>query len=160
MLILCLLTLQTEDSDCFCLVLAFCASFRLLSIFLSALFVSIPLALCSKTPKFAQTMHLHICGVSMFMSPSLCAENKIANVTLCFHTSVYSSEESNRTNCNTTQFGDQNQVKVLQDCEQRRSDQCNNLQERFNALTRERDQLRNQISELNNVLRNLKPERN
>ncbi len=51
-------------------------------------------------------------------------------------------------------------MKVMQDCEQRWPGHCNRLQERFNALTREKNRLENQISELNNMVNNLEEERN
>lgn len=73
--------------------------------------------------------------------------------------SVYSSKEPTHSNCNTTHFSDQNQVKVVQDCERRRPDQCNKLQERFNALTREKNLLGNRNTELTNMIRKVEEER-
>lgn len=44
-------------------------------------------------------------------------------------------------------------MKVVQDCYQ-----CNKLQERFNALTREKNLLGNQNTELTNMMRNVEKE--
>lgn len=50
-------------------------------------------------------------------------------------------------------------VKVERDCERRRPRHCNELQERFNALTREKNLLENQNNILSNMLRKAKEER-
>lgn len=73
--------------------------------------------------------------------------------------SVYSRKEPNHPSCNTSHFTEQKQVEVVQDCEQTRPDQCNRLQERFNALTREKNLLQNQKSELTNMIRKVEDER-
>lgn len=76
-----------------------------------------------------------------------------------FAPSVYSRKEPNHSSCNTSHFTEQKQIQVVQDCEQTRPDQCNRLQERFNALTREKNLLQNQNSELNNMIRKVEDER-
>lgn len=83
----------------------------------------------------------------------------ISNVTFCFHISVYSNKESTHLNFNITQVSDQNQVKVGQDGEQKRSDQCNKLQERFNVLTRDKNLLENRNSELTNMIKKVEEEK-
>ncbi|KAM8773186.1 C-type lectin domain family 4 member G-like [Acanthopagrus schlegelii] len=68
--------------------------------------------------------------------------------------------EQTVTDCNTTHScDDENQVTIVQDCERRMPCHCNKLQDRFNALTRERDQLRNEKSDLTNRIRKLVEER-
>lgn len=68
--------------------------------------------------------------------------------------------EQTVTDCNTTHScDDENQVTIVQDCERRMPCHCNKLQDRFNALTRERDQLRNEKSDLTNRITKLVEER-
>ncbi|KAM7393958.1 hypothetical protein PAMP_020791 [Pampus punctatissimus] len=79
----------------------------------------------------------------------LCIIQATLNISL--HLTVHSSKESSQSDCNTTYFSHQNAAEEMQIyCENEMTDKCNSLQERFNALTRERDDLKN----TNNVLRN------
>ena len=84
---------------------------------------------------------------------------RISNVTFCLDILVNSSKESDHSSCIARNLSDQNQVKVVRDCERRRNDQFNKLQERFNALTAEKNRLENNISELTNKLRKAEQER-
>ncbi|XP_042288894.1 CD209 antigen-like protein A isoform X1 [Thunnus maccoyii] len=71
-----------------------------------------------------------------------------------------SSKESTFSDCNKTHFGDHNKVKEVQiNCEQMMTNNCNKLQERFNALTRDRDLLQNRNSELTNKIKDVEEER-
>lgn len=73
---------------------------------------------------------------------------------------MYSRKESTDSNCNATHFSGQNQLtEEVQDCERRWTDQHNRLVEKFNALTREKNLLKNQNNELINMIRKLEEER-
>ncbi|KAG7223714.1 hypothetical protein INR49_015441 [Caranx melampygus] len=87
----------------------------------------------------------------------LCIIQAILNVSL--RLALYTNEESPPSNCNTTQFTDQKK-EVESYCHQRRPGcNCNRLQEKFNALTREKDLLQNRVSELNNRISMVEKER-
>lgn len=73
---------------------------------------------------------------------------------------MISSKEQTGPDCNATHLcDDENQVTIVQDCERRMPCHCNKLQDRFNALTGERDHLRNEKSDLTNRIRKLVEER-
>lgn len=61
-----------------------------------------------------------------------------------------SSKETVPAECNATHFAVKNHPKEAQDGETMKPTHCNDLQERFNTLTRERNMLQNK----NNILRN------
>uniref|UniRef100_UPI0037E88770 C-type lectin domain family 10 member A-like n=1 Tax=Semicossyphus pulcher TaxID=241346 RepID=UPI0037E88770 len=86
----------------------------------------------------------------------LCIIQAALNVSL--RLTLYSSRESSH--CNTTHFRDQNQADELQmDCEQKRNDQFNRLQDKFNALTADKNLLENRNNELNNMIKDVQEER-
>ncbi|XP_034543082.1 CD209 antigen-like protein A [Notolabrus celidotus] len=84
----------------------------------------------------------------------LCIIQATLNVSL--RLSLYSRSRS--TPCNTSQFKDQTQG-VQIDCERRRNNAFNMLQERFNAQARDKNLLENRISELNNMIKTVQEER-
>ncbi|XP_070683637.1 CD209 antigen-like protein E [Pempheris klunzingeri] len=87
----------------------------------------------------------------------LCIIQAILNVSL--RLTLYSSKESTPSDCNATHFSDGKQpADVQMDCDQRH-DQHNRLQERFNALTRDKNLLENRNSELNNMIKDVEEER-
>lgn len=67
---------------------------------------------------------------------------------------VSSSTESPPSLCNATHFSDKKQLDFDQ-----RHDEYNRLQEKFNALTRDKNLLENRNTELNNMIKNLEEER-
>ncbi|XP_033479019.1 asialoglycoprotein receptor 1-like [Epinephelus lanceolatus] len=88
----------------------------------------------------------------------LCIVQAILNVSL--RLTVSSSKESTHSDCNTTHFCVQNNTKMVpRDCEGKKPDHCNRLQERFNALTAEKNDLQNRNNDLTNRLRNVEEER-
>ncbi|XP_051240083.1 CD209 antigen-like protein C [Dicentrarchus labrax] len=88
----------------------------------------------------------------------LCIIQATLNVSL--RLTLYSSKEPTHLDCNSTHLSDRNQVTVVQDCEQRKPDHCNSLQERFNALTRDKNRLENRNTELINMIKKVEEERN
>lgn len=61
--------------------------------------------------------------------------------------------------CNATNFILKNHTKEAQDSETMKPKHCNNLQERFNALTREKNMLQNDNNIVRNRLRTVTEER-
>ncbi|XP_056225735.1 asialoglycoprotein receptor 1-like isoform X1 [Seriola aureovittata] len=87
----------------------------------------------------------------------LCVIQAILNISL--RLALYSGKESSPLDCNTTHISDQKK-EVEMNCERKRPGyHCNRLQERFNALTRDRDMLENRNNELNNEKKDLEEER-
>ncbi|XP_074486693.1 C-type lectin domain family 4 member E-like [Sebastes fasciatus] len=82
----------------------------------------------------------------------------ILNISL--RLTLYSSKDSTYSNCNATDFRDQNQVKEEENyCEKKKSGEYNRSQDRINALTRDNSRLENRITELTNKIKNLEEER-
>lgn len=71
---------------------------------------------------------------------------------------MHSSKESTHLDCNKTHFSD-NEVKEVKEVQVYCKPVCNKLQERFNALTRDRDQLRNRNNELTKMIKNIREEK-
>ncbi|XP_061587710.1 C-type lectin domain family 4 member E-like isoform X2 [Cololabis saira] len=77
-----------------------------------------------------------------------------ATLNLSLRITWVSSKESATTDCNTT-----HEKEVPTDCNEERPNHCNNLQERFNALTRDKDTLKNRNNILLNTIKSLEEER-
>ncbi|XP_039664616.1 CD209 antigen-like protein A isoform X2 [Perca fluviatilis] len=95
-----------------------------------------------------------LCQVLLLSFGLLCVIQAILNVSL--RLTLYSTH----LDCNATNFSYQDKVKKVQkDCEGEPPGQCNGLKERFNALTRDKNDLENRNSELNNMIKDLEEER-
>lgn len=70
-----------------------------------------------------------------------------------------SSKETAPVECNATNFIIKNHTKEAQDGETMKPKHCNNLQERLNALTREKNTLQNENNIVKNLLRTVTEER-
>ncbi|KAM9857143.1 uncharacterized protein ACBR49_000813 [Aulostomus maculatus] len=83
-----------------------------------------------------------------------------AALNLSLRLTLNSSEESSNSVCNKTSLSEPSQGREEQgDCGRDRPAQCNRLQERFNALTRDRDELRDKNNKLMNALNAVQEER-
>ncbi|XP_069386450.1 oxidized low-density lipoprotein receptor 1-like isoform X4 [Paralichthys olivaceus] len=80
----------------------------------------------------------------------LCIVQAVLNISL--RLSLNSSQESAPSVCNTT-HNREKKTDMVFDCERKTPSHCNRLQERFNALTKEKNLLQNRITKLNNVIR-------
>ncbi|KAM9313848.1 C-type lectin domain family 10 member A-like [Pholidichthys leucotaenia] len=79
----------------------------------------------------------------------LCIIQATLNISL--RLTLYSGTESTQPKCNTTGISGNVQIKEVQkDCKENNPCHCNDLQERFNSLTRERDELKGRVSQLQN----------
>ncbi|CAK6953335.1 asialoglycoprotein receptor 1-like isoform X2 [Scomber scombrus] len=96
-----------------------------------------------------QSAERRLCRLLLLSFGLLCIIQATLNISL--RLTLHSSNESTLAECNTTQLVQ----KVQTSCDTH----CNELQERFNALTRDRDQLQNRISQLNNDLKDVTEER-
>ncbi|XP_044045915.1 C-type lectin domain family 4 member M-like isoform X1 [Siniperca chuatsi] len=93
-----------------------------------------------------------LCQLLFLSFGVLCILQATLNVAL--RLTLYSNKESTHSGCNVTHFSDQNQVKEVQmDCK------YNRLQERLNALTRDRDLLENRNTELTNTIKAVEEDR-
>ncbi|XP_037620621.1 CD209 antigen-like protein E [Sebastes umbrosus] len=82
----------------------------------------------------------------------------ILNISL--RLTLYSSKDSAYSNCNATDVSGQNQVKEEEnDCERKKPGEYNRCQDRINALTRDNSRLENRITDLTNMINNLREER-
>ncbi|CAN9510153.1 unnamed protein product [Ophioblennius macclurei] len=83
---------------------------------------------------------------------ALCILQVVLNIVL---RTAYSSSKTSA--CNSTDVGVKKQTvpEVAAGCEEMKSPQCNKLQDRFNALTAEKNLLEDRISQLNNKIRTL-----
>ncbi|XP_071360751.1 CD209 antigen-like isoform X2 [Trachinotus anak] len=86
----------------------------------------------------------------------VCIIQAVLNISL--RLALYSSKGSSPLDCNTTDLSDQDRD-VETYCEGKMPGHCNRLQERFNALTRDKNLLENRNSELNNMIKDVKEER-
>ncbi|XP_034447658.1 asialoglycoprotein receptor 1-like [Hippoglossus hippoglossus] len=86
----------------------------------------------------------------------LCILQAVLNISL--RLSLNSSQESAPSVCNTT-TNQNKKMDVVNDCERKKTRGFNSLQERFSALTRETNRLQNRNSILNNMISNVKEER-
>lgn len=86
----------------------------------------------------------------------LCIIQATLNISL--RLTLNSSKESASSKCNTTHFNNLTLVKKAQYCDER-THLYNRLQERFNALTAEKNELQDQNTQLRNMIEALKRER-
>lgn len=70
-----------------------------------------------------------------------------------------SSKDTASEECNATNFTIKNHPKEEQDGETMKPKNCNNLQERFNALTREKNMIQNENNKLRDRLNTVTEER-
>ncbi|XP_023150247.2 CD209 antigen-like protein E [Amphiprion ocellaris] len=97
--------------------------------------------------------HMIVLGFAL-----LCIVQATLNISL--RLTLYSSKESIHPDCNATRFSGNDQTEEAQgNGVQQKSDQCNKLQERFNSLTRERDELKDRNNQLTNRIRAVEDER-
>lgn len=96
------------------------------------------------------------CQLLLLSFGLLCIIQATLNISL--RLSLHSSKESTHLDCNKTHFSD-NEVKEVKEVQVYCKPVCNKLQERFNALTRDRDQLRNRNNELTKMIKNIREEK-
>ncbi|XP_042340448.1 asialoglycoprotein receptor 2-like [Plectropomus leopardus] len=99
-----------------------------------------------------------LCQLLFLSFGVLCIVQVILNVSL--RLSDCSSKNSTLSDCNTTHFCDQNNVKTMQkNCEGKRPDHCEGLEDKVSALTATRNELQNRNNELTIRIRNVEEER-
>lgn len=149
--VVCLVSQRGNSTGCFSFPLASCAPLKLPSMF----FYALPVSTICKILSF-NTVLLSV-GTRLMGS---CHHQACVFILFYFFNKPASSgKETAPEECNATNFTIKNHSKELQDGETMKPKYCNNLQERFNALTREKNTLQNENNIVRNMLRTVTEER-